>query len=123
MDLFVGTGDLRLPAMPCNSASLLQAKLHGSPIRRSAEIKLIPRFICMDGFSISIQASEIHRSVPQRRDGPYSHVECAYPSSPVQALIPFLLEEAGVSLEQSVYHRVPVEIVQYILNSHGGMRV
>lgn len=120
MDLFKTR--LALPTMSRTRSALLQARLHGSPIRRSAQLKLIPRMICMDGFSLSVQASEIHGCLPQRRDGPYSHVECACPSEAVPALMPYILEEEGVSPVQSVYRRVPVDLVQAVLNSHGGLR-
>ncbi|MGZ3218391.1 hypothetical protein [Paracoccus sp. T5] len=120
MDLF--NTRLALPTMCRTSSALLQSRLHGSPIRRSAQVKLLPRMICMDGFSLSVQASETHGCKPQRRDGPYSHVECACPSEPVPALMPYLLEEEGVSPVQSVYRCVPVEVVQAVLTSHGGLR-
>lgn len=120
MDLF--DTQLSLPIVSRTSPALLQSMLHGSPARRSANVKLIPRMVCMDGFSLSVQASEIHGCVPQRRDGPYSHVECACPSEPVPALMPYLLPEEGVSPVQSVYRRVPVEVLQLVLGSHGGLR-
>lgn len=122
MDLFFDASVLPLPEVGHITAAFLQEKLHGTPARREASVKLIPRLVCNDGFSLSVQASEIHSSLPQRRVGPYSHVECACPSEPVQELMPFLMQEEGISPEQSVYVRVPIEIVQSILNSHGGLR-
>lgn len=55
MDLF--NTRLALPTMCRTSSALLQSRLHGSPIRRSGQVKLLPRMTCMDGFSLSVQAA------------------------------------------------------------------
>lgn len=122
MNLFSARVDADLPCMGRISAELLQERLHGSPLRRSADVKLLPCLNCTDGFSLSFQASEIHSSQPKRRDGPYSHVECACPSKTVPLLMPSTLRKDGIPPEQPVYRNVPIAIVHSILNAHGGLR-
>lgn len=40
----------------------------------------LPTLKAADGFTVSVQASEYHYCVPRKNEGPYSHVECGYPS-------------------------------------------
>lgn len=40
------------------------------------------RIVCADGFSVSVQASRTHYSMPRDNDGPYTHVECGYARYP-----------------------------------------
>ena len=82
-----------------------------------------PRIVCKDGFSISVQASETAYCTPRSDHGPYSHVECGYPSS---APISQRLKEFAELLftddyTDTVYPYVPVDIVLYELELHGGI--
>jgi len=99
----------------------LQSLLHGPDFIRRAQIKALPRLVCSDGFTISVQASDFHRCEPMNVTGPYSSVECAFPSRKTDKLMPYICEEEGIEPEQSCYHFVPVEIVVTIINDHGGL--
>ena len=75
---------------------------------------------CVDGFTISVQASSGHYCQP-RETGAYEYhmVECGYPSQ-----VPdFILEYAEDSERptDTVYGYVPVELVNKLINSHGGV--
>jgi hypothetical protein len=40
----------------------------------------LPPLKAADGFNVSVQASECHYCTPRKNAGPYSNVECGYPS-------------------------------------------
>lgn len=81
------------------------------------------KIVCQDGFEISVQASEVHYCEP-REDYPgipYTRVECGYPSSdPGEALKSFQ-EQPGRDPTDDVYPYVPMEIVEELIESHGGI--
>lgn len=76
------------------------------------------RVVCKDGFSISIQAGRAHNSDPRNDDGPYSHVECGFPSAPDVLLIPFAEDSNFV---RSIYPYVPAEVIDKVIRLHGGI--
>ena len=82
-----------------------------------------PRIVCRDGFSISVQARESAYCTPRSDHGPYSHVECGYPSEVPKSWK--LKEFAEVAITDdytdTVYPYVSVEIVQEELELHGGI--
>ena len=71
--------------------------------------------VCADGFSISVQASHGCFCTPQRDKGPWTEVECGYPSSTDPMLDPYL-----DGADSAVYGHVPIAIVERLLASHGG---
>jgi hypothetical protein len=107
-----------------------------------------PRIVCKDGFSISVQARESAYCSPRSDHGPYSMVECGYPSSKPKSkrfrefaelcgtssnwliatvfrLLPTFLQKRLARPDdfcETVYGYVPVEIVQEELDLHGGIR-
>lgn len=81
--------------------------------------RILNPIVCADGFSISVQASSRHYCQP-RETGTYEYhlVECGYPSQ-----VPdFILEYAEDSERptDTVYGYVPVELVNKLIDSHGG---
>ena len=78
-----------------------------------------PYAICKDGFSISIQASKNHYCSP-RLDmmGEYDEVELGFPSQ-LDELIDDFAEDPDTT--QTVYGYVPVEVVDALLEKHGGI--
>lgn len=99
----------------------IQRMLRGSETHRRGRVKTVPRLVCADGFSISAQGSDFHRCEPRSLNGPYAKVECACPSKPEPALMPYLLYEDGIALEQSTYNYVPTTILVDLINAHGGL--
>lgn len=78
------------------------------------------RVRCADGFSISVQANEAAYCTPRSNLGPYTDVECGYPSADPG---PAMLEHADDRGDpmNTIYAYVPVEIVDALLESHGGI--
>ena len=82
-----------------------------------------PRIVCRDGFSISVQADEFAYCEPRQDVGPYTRVECGYPSTtPISQRLKEFAELCGTDdYCETVYAYVPIEIVQEELNLHGGI--
>ena len=74
---------------------------------------------CSDGFSVSVQANETAYCSPRRDSGPYTEVECGYPSA-----YDFHLQKFAEDPDDptgTVYGWVPAHIVRMCIDSHGGM--
>lgn len=79
-----------------------------------------PRVVCKDGFSISIQASYANYCIPRLTfSGDYEAVELGYPSKE-EALINDYAEDPD-NLTSTVYGTVPVELIDKVLEKHGGI--
>ena len=78
-----------------------------------------PYLICKDGFQMSVQASETHYSAPRGFADKYSEVEIGYPSD-VENLIMDYCEDDNNPCE-TVYGYVPVNIVDRVIEKHGGI--
>ena len=77
------------------------------------------RIECKDGFSISVQANDSAYCTPRRNKAwPYSNVELGYPSK-LDDLIEDYSEEPGTT--RTVYGYVPIEIVNQLIEKHGGI--
>jgi hypothetical protein len=88
---------------------------------RISDIQAVrPRAICKDGFSISIQAGSGLYCHP-RQDWMYEYdmVELGYPSNPDDLIAEYA--EDPDDLTGTVYAYVPVEVVDQLLEKHGGL--
>lgn len=82
---------------------------------------ICPRAVCADGFSISIQASRFHYCIPKIAGASeYDSMELGYPSERDILLDPYM-ELLGSSTWQGVYPYVPYEIVEKLVEKHGGI--
>jgi hypothetical protein len=77
------------------------------------------KIVCYDGFQVSVQASTSHYSTPRDDKGPYTHVEVGYPSEPVEAWMEYA--EDSDRPTTTVYPYVPIELVEAVLEAHGGV--
>ena len=80
---------------------------------------LRPMAVCADGFQISIQASQYHYC-RLRRDGciDYKRVELGFPSQAEEMIRDYAEDD---DLTRTVYGYVPVELVDRVLQKHGGI--
>ena len=78
------------------------------------------RVIFKDGFSISIQGSSGHYCSPRKTQDWYNSLELGFPSED-EPLI-FKYAESNHCYTDTVYGWVPVEIVQELINKHGGFK-
>lgn len=79
-----------------------------------------PRIVCADGFSFSAQAGPSMYCAPRNNEGPYTHVEIGFPSSPDELLNDGVLLNDGED-SRDVYSQVPVETVLALIKKHGGV--
>ena len=80
---------------------------------------LRPKVVCNDSFSISIQASETHYCEPrQNKISNYKSVELGNPSAEEELIRDYAEDD---NLTDTVYGWVPVEIVDQLLEKHGGI--
>ena len=77
------------------------------------------KIVCADGFRVSVQASLSHYCTPRDDRGPYTEVELGYPSEPVEAWLEYA--EDPESATTTVYPYVPIELVEQVLEQHGGV--
>lgn len=83
-------------------------------------LKNRPRCIFMDGFSISIQASEGHYCSPRTNDDVnYTKVELGFPNREEELIKEFAEDDSD--LTETVYGWVPVKIVNRMITKHGGI--
>lgn len=91
-------------------------------IKRTPETQHIPskRIHCVDGVSLSVQASEYTYCLPQENFlDEYTHVEVGFIQQGEDLFDPPELEE--YSDGEDVYGYVPVELVVDFINKHGGV--
>lgn len=79
-----------------------------------------PRIECKDGFSVSVQANEYCYCTPREDFGPYSTVELGYPNQPLPESFNPYCENIEEPLD-TVYGYVPVDLVNALIESHGGI--
>lgn len=81
----------------------------------------VPQIVCADGFTISVQASKTHYCRPRIDDATYyTEVECGFPSS-----VPEFIQKYAkdyTSLTDTVYPYTPVELVNKLIDLHGGLK-
>lgn len=79
---------------------------------------LAKRITCKDGFSLSVQASQGAYCFPRRNEGPWYQVEVGFPSAPPE-LIAHRAENPE-KLTDTVYGYVDIELVEQLIDLHGG---
>jgi hypothetical protein len=80
---------------------------------------LAKRVTCKDGFSISVQATRGGYCAPRENIGPWYEVECGYPSAKPELIAQYAEQEDRPT--ETVYGYVPIELVEQLIQLHGGM--
>lgn len=82
--------------------------------------RIRPIIVCNDGFSMSVQASEFHYSTPRYDNLDfYSAFEIGYPSEIEHSIINYAEDKEHPI--NTVYSWVPYEIIDIIIDKHGGI--
>ena len=98
-----------------------QRKQPFTETKNGCKYRVMPQLQCVDGFKMSVQASETHHCSPRfNEEYAYFEVEVGYPSEKVDRLMEWA-DNPDLPTE-SVYGRVPVEIVNNIINARGGLK-
>ena len=79
---------------------------------------LAKRITCADGFSLSVQATRGAYCAPRRNEGPWYQVEVGFPSAAPE----FIAHKAENpdKLTDTVYGYVDIELVEKLIDLHGG---
>ena len=106
----------------CIGMTLTKGEIIGYP-----PLLRLPRVVCADGWSVSIQAGTCFYSTP-RSDfaSNYAAFELGYPSEREPLLDEWseenrLDENAELDYTQSIYPFTPTEVVDAVLEKHGGI--
>lgn len=84
--------------------------------------ELARRIVCVDGFSVSVQANEFAYCSPRDNRGPYYQVELGYQSDiPTDQIMEYCEDPKRPT--DTIYGYVPVELVEEMIKQHGGMAV
>ena len=81
-------------------------------------IEIMPRMKAADGFIVSVQASEYHYCSPRGNSGPYTLVECGYPSELPAAWAEWA-EEPDTT--DAVFPFIPLSVVAREFARRGGL--
>ena len=77
--------------------------------------------VCKDGFEMSVQGSYGHYCSPRENDSWYNSMEVGYPSSKEESIMEYA--ESKEDPTESVYGWVPCEVIQKIIDNHGGINI
>ena len=80
-----------------------------------------PHIFCEDGFEMSVQAGSGSYSAPREdlESGEYTACEVSFPNRKEELLMPYAEEDPETPTD-SVYAYVPVEVIEQIIEKHGG---
>ena len=78
------------------------------------------RITCMDGFSLSVQANCGAYCEPRTNNGPWYTVEVGFPSAEPDLIMDYA--ETREAPTETVYGYVPVELVEQLIEMHGGFK-
>ena len=81
------------------------------------------RLVCVDGFSMSVQANQYAYCEPRSDKGPYTRYEVGYPSTPEPLLSEFQESLGRLDPTDDVYPYVPKDVVMAVVQKHGGPQV
>jgi hypothetical protein len=85
----------------------------------TASLRQVRPIVCADGLKFSAQASASHYCAPRNSQGPWETVEIGFPNRSVPEFMEYA-EEADKPTD-TVYGYVPVEIVEAVIEAHGGI--
>lgn len=83
--------------------------------------KRYDRIVCADGASVSIQAARHLYCTPSNSDGPYTHIEAAFPSVEPPTSWRKYATIPDYTFTETVYAYMPWKCVDEFINAHGGM--
>lgn len=76
------------------------------------------RITCVDGFSLSVQATHGAYCRPRDNIGPWYQVEVGFPSAKPDLIFDYAEDQDNPT--QTVYGYVPIGMVQQLIDLHGG---
>ena len=75
---------------------------------------------CDSDLTFSAQASSFHYCEPRNDVGPYTKVEIGFPSERGESFMPYIDGCENVDPTDTVYCRVPIQVVLDVIKANGG---
>lgn len=105
--------------MDLNQYLLSQRDLDDPDVYMNHTFPLAKRITCADGFSLSVQAKHGAYCSPRNNIGPWWEVEVGFPSAKPEIIMQYA--EDPDSPTETVYGYVPIELVEQLIDEHGGL--
>ena len=100
----------------------LQKRLDPTPRRTPhGYMKRVPRIVCADGFSVSVQADIGNYCSPRNDEGPWDAAEVGFPSEASIRLMEWAEDAARPT--ETVYGYVPLAVIALVIEDHGGFKL
>lgn len=88
--------------------------------RNNNALNHVKTIVCVSRLTLSVQASFYHYCTPRSNEGPWTHVEIGFPSQKCEEIMEYA--ESPENPCGTVYGYVPVEIVEKLIEKHGGIK-
>lgn len=105
--------------MDLNAYLMSQRDLNDRKVTTNYSFPVAKRIVCADGFSLSVQATHGAYCSPRENVGPWYEVEVGFPSAKPNAEVMAYAEEPDEPTD-TVYAYVPIELVEKLIEEHGG---
>lgn len=93
-----------------------------STFKEDDEYNIRKRVVCKDGYSVSVQGgNRLNYCQPREIINIYHSVELGFPSEPDELINKYAEGYGTVNFTQTVYPFVDIEIVEKLIQKHGGM--
>jgi len=102
-----------------NEYLMSQRDLNDRRVLEDYAFPLAKRIACKDGFSLSVQATHGAYCSPRRNVAQWYEVEVGYPSDKPELIMDYA--EQPENPTETVYGYVPIELVEELIELHGGM--
>jgi len=80
-----------------------------------------PRIHCVDGFNFSVQGGEGNYSIPRKNEKEFMAMEIGYPNQVEELILTFAEDKDNPT--ETVYGYVDNDIIQQVIDKHGGIDV
>ena len=80
-----------------------------------------PVIKCNDGFTMSVQGSSGHYCKPRKTQDFYESLEIGFPNEKEDLILQYAEKEDFPT--ETVYGWVPIEVIQQVIDKHGGIDV
>lgn len=88
-----------------------------------AEPSKVKAFHCVNGLSLSVQASRKHHCFPRNNEGPYIEFEVGFPSQkPPESWLALCTGDFENKAISSIYVNVPIAQVAAFIDLYGGIK-
>lgn len=100
-------------------SKLLTDYIRAEKSKSNDKYRPVPAIACLDGLTLSVQASEFTYCSPRDNYGPWDMFEVGFPSQKIEELMEYA--ETPANPTGTVYGYVPGDVIEKVIAAHGGM--